>query len=63
LVTATTFELLEELMRNVTPLGWFVLGIVAAVAIWALVWVSANVWWTPDGICLGSAAECLVGSL
>jgi hypothetical protein len=50
-------------MRSVTPLGWFVLGLLAAVAIWALVWVSANVWWTENGICLGSAAQCLVGSL
>lgn len=50
-------------MNSLTPRGWFVLGLLAAVAIWALVWVSANVWWTPDGFCLGSAAKCLVGSL
>jgi hypothetical protein len=50
-------------MRNVTPRGWFVLGLLAAVAVWALIWVSANVWWTPDGICLDSAAECLTDSL
>ena len=50
-------------MRSVTPLGWFVLGLLAAVAIWALFWLSANFWWTENGICLGSAVECLVGSL
>lgn len=50
-------------MRNVTKRGWFVLGLLTALAIWLLVWVSANFWWTPDGPCIGSAAECLVGSL
>ena len=50
-------------MNSLTPRGWFVLGLLAAVAIWALVWISANFWWTENGICLGSAAECLVGSL
>lgn len=50
-------------MRNVTPLGWFVLGMLTALAIWVIVWVSGNVWWTENGICIGSAAECLVGSL
>jgi hypothetical protein len=50
-------------MRSVTKRGWFVLGLLAAVAIWALVWVSANFWWTETGPCIGPAAECLVGSL
>ena len=50
-------------MRNVTKRGWFVLGMLAALAIWALVWLSANFWWTETGPCIGSAAECLVGSL
>jgi hypothetical protein len=50
-------------MRSVTPLGWFVLGVLAAVAVWALVWVSANFWWTENGPCIGPAVECLVGSL
>ena len=50
-------------MYKVTKRGWFVLGMLTTLAIWLLVWVSANVWWTPEGWCLGSAAECLVGSL
>lgn len=50
-------------MRNVTKLGWFVLGLLAAVAIWTLVWISSNFWWTENGPCIGPAVECLVGSL
>jgi hypothetical protein len=50
-------------MRNVTKRGWFVLGMLATAALWLLVWVSANVWWTENGICLGSAAECLIAGL
>jgi len=50
-------------MRNVTKRGWFVLGLLAAGAIWPLVWVSGSLWWTDSGFCLGSAAECLLGGL
>jgi len=54
-------------MRSVTPRGWFVLGILAAVALWLLVLVSANLWWVGFssaeaeflGWCWGSMTECV----
>ena len=27
--------------------------------VWAIVWVSANVWWTGEGYCFGSMEKCL----
>jgi hypothetical protein len=27
--------------------------------VWAIVWVSANVWWTGEGYCFGSMTKCL----
>ena len=50
-------------MRNITKRGWFVLGILAAAALWLLVWMSGNLWWAENGFCLGSAAQCLTDGL
>jgi hypothetical protein len=54
-------------MKNITPLGWFVLGIVATLALWGLVLVSSSLWWVGIssaeaeflGWCWGSMAECV----
>lgn len=54
-------------MHNVTPRGWFVLGILSTLAAALLVWVSASLWWvgigSPDadflGWCIGSMTECV----
>lgn len=54
-------------MEHVTPRGWFVFGILAAVALWLLVLVSACLWWvgidSPRaeffGWCWGSMSECV----
>ena len=54
-------------MKNITPLGWFVLGIVATLALWLLVLVSSSLWWVGTdsvtaeflGWCWGSMTECV----
>jgi len=54
-------------MRNVTPLGWFVLGVLATLALWLLVLVSSSLWWVGTdsvsaeflGWCWGSMTECV----
>jgi hypothetical protein len=54
-------------MKHITPRGWFVFGILAAVALWFLVLVSANLWWvgidSPKaeilGWCWGLMTECV----
>jgi hypothetical protein len=53
-------------MKNVTPRGWFVLGVLATLTFWALVSVSSSLWWvgieSPKaeilGWCWGSMTEC-----
>jgi len=50
-----------------TPRGWFVLGIVATMALWLLVLVSSSLWWVGVGEleadlfgwCWGTMAECV----
>jgi hypothetical protein len=54
-------------MRNITPLGWFVLGVLATLAVWLLVLVSSSLWWVGFssaeaeflGWCWGSMTECV----
>jgi hypothetical protein len=54
-------------MRSVTPLGWFVLGVFATLALWLLVLVSSSLWWVGFssaeaeflGWCWGSMTECV----
>ena len=54
-------------MQNVTPRGWFVLGVVSVLVVWGLVLVSACLWWvgidSPRaeffGWCWGSMSECV----
>jgi hypothetical protein len=54
-------------MKNITPLGWFVLGVLATLALWLLVLVSSSLWWvgfsSPEaeflGWCWGSMTECI----
>jgi hypothetical protein len=54
-------------MRSVTPRGWFVLGILATLALWLLVLVSSSLWWVGIGSveaeflgwCWGSMSECV----
>ena len=54
-------------MQNLTPRGWFVLGILATLALWALVLVASCLWWvgidSPKaeilGWCWGSMSECV----
>ena len=52
-------------MQNLTPLGWFVLGVFATLALWLLVLVASCLWWvgidSPQaefwGWCGGSMTE------
>lgn len=54
-------------MKNVTHRGWFVLGVLATLALWLLVLVSSSLWWvgigSPEaeflGWCWGSMLECV----
>jgi Na+/H+-dicarboxylate symporter len=54
-------------MKNITPLGWFVLGVLATLALWLLVLVSSSLWWVGFssaeaeflGWCWGSMTECV----
>jgi len=54
-------------MQNVTPRGWFVLGIASVLVVWGLVLVSACLWWVGIdffnaqlfGWCWGSMSECV----
>jgi Na+/H+-dicarboxylate symporter len=54
-------------MKNITPLGWFVLGVLATLALWLLVLVSSCLWWVGFssaeaeflGWCWGSMTECV----
>lgn len=55
-------------MSSLTPRGWLVLGFVAALALYLLLQVSANLWWvgidSPQaeflGWCWGSMTECVI---
>ena len=54
-------------MRSVTPRGWFVLGVLATLALCLLVLVSSSLWWVGFssaeaeflGWCWGSMTECV----
>ena len=54
-------------MCNLTPRGWFVLGVFATLALWLLVLVSSCLWWVgvgaPEadlfGWCWGSMTQCV----
>jgi hypothetical protein len=54
-------------MKNLTPRDWFVLGIVATMALWLLVLVSSSLWWVGFssaeaeflGWCWGSMTQCV----
>jgi len=54
-------------VSTLTPRGWFVLGIVATMALWLLVLVSSSLWWVGIGSpkaeilgwCWGSMTECI----
>ena len=54
-------------MKNITPRGWFVLGVLATLALWGLVLVSSCLWWvgidSPNaellGWCWGSMTDCV----
>ena len=54
-------------MRSLTPRGWLVLVVVALLALWGLVLVSARLWWVGVGAaeadflgwCWGTMAECV----
>ena len=55
-------------MSSLTPRGWLALGFVAALALYLLLQVSANLWWiglgSPQaeflGWCWGSMRECVI---
>ena len=54
-------------MNAVTPLGWFVLGVFATIALYLVVLVSSSLWWVGIGSaeaeflgwCWGSMTECI----
>ena len=54
-------------MKHITPRGWFVLGILATVALWLLIEGAGNLWWvgidSPKaefvGWCWGRMTQCL----
>jgi hypothetical protein len=55
-------------MRNITKLGWYVLGLLTALAVWGLWQVATNLWYVGEGgqflgYCWGSMQECLKGGL
>jgi hypothetical protein len=54
-------------MKHITARGWFVLGVLAILALWLLVLVSSSLWWVGVssaeaeflGWCWGSMTECV----
>jgi hypothetical protein len=45
-------------MRELSKRGNLVLGVVIGLLIAGLIWVSANLWYTGDGYCIGTLVSC-----
>lgn len=44
--------------QRLTRRGWIVLGAVALVLLW---FVSTQLWFTADGLCVGDVIKCVYG--
>ena len=45
-------------MENLTKRGAFVLGVAVGLLIVGIWWITGNLWWNEEGICIGTMAEC-----
>ena len=55
-------------MNSITKRGWYVLGLLTALAVWGLWQVSTHLWYVGEGgdlfgYCWGTMNQCLKGGL